>query len=211
MDNDDTLPPNNFVYDIFSDTPLINGDSWCTNLAPFDANPPSLSGGLLYPYNAQPGIYHCPADKSNIETHDGSVVYPIERIRSYNMSQSINGEGANWLGIPAVQRYTAATIPDLSQLMTFIDVHEDEIIDTQFGMPLQNEIGYFPYFWYDVPANRHNQGANLSFADGHAEHWAWAVPKSVTVPRGNIQPVAPGELPDYMRLANTLYQQLDPF
>ena len=25
--------------------------------------------------------------------------------------------------------------------------------------------------WWDIPANRHSQGANLSFADGHAEHW----------------------------------------
>ena len=36
MDNDDCLPPNNFVYDIISDQPLDQGPSWCTNLAPFD-------------------------------------------------------------------------------------------------------------------------------------------------------------------------------
>jgi len=27
--------------------------------------------------------------------------------------------------------------------------------------------------WWDMPSNRHNQGANFSFADGHAEHWKW--------------------------------------
>jgi hypothetical protein len=39
----------------------------------------------------------------------------------------------------------------------------------------------------------------MSFADGHAEHWRWQVPKLVTVPRGNIQSVRPEEMGDYKR------------
>jgi prepilin-type processing-associated H-X9-DG protein len=31
--------------------------------------------------------------------------------------------------------------------------------------------------WWNGPAGRHNQGGNLSFADGHVEHWRWAAPK----------------------------------
>jgi prepilin-type processing-associated H-X9-DG protein len=31
--------------------------------------------------------------------------------------------------------------------------------------------------WLDLPAGRHNQGCNLSFADGHVERWRWTVPK----------------------------------
>ena len=54
--------------------------------------------------------------------------------------------------------------------------------------------------WWDVPANRHNQGCNFSFADGHAEHWRWVYPKAVTVPRGNVQSVNPAEMPDYQRM-----------
>ncbi|PYJ80216.1 MAG: hypothetical protein DME22_24355 [Verrucomicrobia bacterium] len=32
--------------------------------------------------------------------------------------------------------------------------------------------------WYDAPSDRHNQGCNLSFADGHAGHikWRWPTP-----------------------------------
>lgn len=41
VDHDDHLPPNNFVYDILSDTPVDTGPSWCTNVAPFDT---SLAG-----------------------------------------------------------------------------------------------------------------------------------------------------------------------
>jgi hypothetical protein len=37
----------------------------------------------------------------------------------------------------------------------------------------------------------------MSFADGHAEHWKWAVPKIFTdLP----QPVSNGEMKDYRRV-----------
>ena len=34
-------------------------------------------------------------------------------------------------------------------------------------------------FWQNGPSHRHNQGANLSFADGHCEHWKWLYPKDI--------------------------------
>ena len=58
--------------------------------------------------------------------------------------------------------------------------------DTEFGM-LTLAYGA-RWQWWDMPANRHSQGANSSFADGHAEHWRWAVPK---VFRGLMQALAP--------------------
>ena len=52
--------------------------------------------------------------------------------------------------------------------------------------------------WWDIPANRHAQSANLSFADGHAERWKWKVPK---VYQGLLpQPVPNEKLPDYRRM-----------
>ena len=30
--------------------------------------------------------------------------------------------------------------------------------------------------WISIPADRHEQGCNLSFADGHAETWRWKDP-----------------------------------
>jgi prepilin-type processing-associated H-X9-DG protein len=56
------------------------------------------------------------------------------------------------------------------------------------------------FFWWDLPANRHNQGCNFLFADGHVEHWKWRVPKVFTVPRGEQQAVAPNEWDDYNRV-----------
>ena len=44
--------------------------------------------------------------------------------------------------------------------------------------PLSLNDGYFALnvvgdTWGDIPATWHSRGGNLSFADGHAEHWHW--------------------------------------
>lgn len=209
VDNQDHLPPNNFVYDIISDSPIDLGSSWCTNVAPLDASPLGIQKAILFPYNSALGIYHCPADRSVVQMHNG-VPLSQPRIRSYNMSQSINGSPDAFFSanIPSFAKFTAITIPTPSLLITFLDVHEDEILDTEFGIPTGSIYGY-QTVWWDLPANRHSQGCNLSFADGHAEHWKWDVAKTVTVPRGSVQPLAPGENRDYNRVESGIKQTLD--
>jgi prepilin-type N-terminal cleavage/methylation domain-containing protein/prepilin-type processing-associated H-X9-DG protein len=200
-DNSDHVPPNNFVYDIISDTPMDSGPSWCTNLAPFDLDPAGIKNGLLFPFNSSLGIYHCPADKATVQDRHGNKFAQI-RWRSYNMSQSVNGvsyDGDFASYVPIFQKTTEIKDPSLPDLFVFLEVHEDEILDTQFGMPTQ-ATWWSQNVWWDVPANRHDQGCNFSFADGHVEHWRWKAPKAVTVPRGNVQPVAPAEQDDYNRM-----------
>ena len=34
--------------------------------------------------------------------------------------------------------------------------------------------------WLALAADRHQQGCNLSFLDGHVEHWRWKAPKVYT-------------------------------
>ena len=121
-------------------------------------------------------------------------------MRSYNLSQSINGlsyAGQISTFVPHYSRFTEIRNPAPAGLFVFIDVHEDEIMDTQFGIPVQADGDWYQGYWWDVPANRHSQGCNFSFADGHVEHWKWEVAKVVSVPRGSVQPVAANEWDDY--------------
>jgi prepilin-type processing-associated H-X9-DG protein len=83
-------------------------------------------------------------------------------------------------------------------LFAFLDVHEDEIYDANFGMPALAVWGDVRT-WWDIPADRHSQGCNLSFADGHSEHWKWRAPKTSTA-RFSAQNVRDEELPDYRRM-----------
>ena len=62
-------------------------------------------------------------------------------------------------------------------------------------------------YWWDMPSNRHNQGANLSFADGHVERWHWVVPMiSSSFVDGQLfaQWVPPAQMPDYTRVGNAM-------
>jgi prepilin-type N-terminal cleavage/methylation domain-containing protein/prepilin-type processing-associated H-X9-DG protein len=184
MDHNDTLPPNNFVYDVGSGEPSAGFSSnitWCPGVARYDTTPVNIQHGLLFPYNRSVAIYHCPADKSTVETPDG-VQLPIRRTRSYNMSQSINGLPIvpdRYVFPPSFQKESDINNPASSQLFVFIDVHEGGILDSLFGIPPPgwHQIFDMPETWWDLPANRHSQGCNFSFADGHVERWRWTAPK----------------------------------
>jgi prepilin-type N-terminal cleavage/methylation domain-containing protein/prepilin-type processing-associated H-X9-DG protein len=192
LDHQDRLAPNNSI--MFFNGPNPNGGSpgatgvsWCPDHARTDTNTVDLESGVLFPYNRSTGIYHCPADNSTVETDTGqSTTQP--RNRSYNMSQSVNGypEYLTTLGIqslidlPYWGKLSSIIRPTPSRLFVFIDEHQDTLLDAQFGNPAQ--LPYWTDMWFDKPADRHNQGADLGFADGHAERWHWKSPMSPAYP-----------------------------
>jgi prepilin-type processing-associated H-X9-DG protein len=73
---------------------------------------------------------------------------------------------------PAIKRtLTAINTPGPSRTFTFIDEHEDSIDDGIFTISESGPI------WWELPSDRHRRGCNLSFADGHVDHWSWKAPK----------------------------------
>jgi len=171
----DSLPPNQSVYDISTGEPIPGFDlnlTWCAGNARRDTNTANIEKGYLFNYNRSPAIYHCPADRSLVERAGGGTL-PMLRTRSYNMSQSINGlPWAVDLGIPCFQKLTEIRDPGPTGLFVFIDVHEGGILDSLFGIPVPNGRND-GVIWYDLPANRHGNACNLSFADGHVEDSRW--------------------------------------
>jgi len=127
------------------------------------------------------------------------------------MSQSVNGFPEQFEGqldehIPSFRKLTQMNDPSPTKLIVFLDVHEDQIGDSLFGIPTKDSSDYLKN-WDDLPANRHSQGCNLSFADGHVEHWRWAYPKVVTIaPGATGQPVGSGEEADYMKVESGIRQ-----
>jgi prepilin-type processing-associated H-X9-DG protein/prepilin-type N-terminal cleavage/methylation domain-containing protein len=208
-DNDDFLVPNNSVY-VLGGSSSVEGSSWCLGLdARTELTPSNIVNGLLFQYNSQVAIYHCPADQSTLETPDGQKL-PDLRWRSYNMSQSVNGypQGdPTYYGIiPVWTKFTEIRHPTPSELFVFIDENADTIEDAEFGNPPVGSPYFWPDIWWDMPSDRHNQGANLSFADGHVEHWKWRVPKIFL---DWFQPISPDEMPDYQRVQNAMKQLSD--
>jgi prepilin-type N-terminal cleavage/methylation domain-containing protein/prepilin-type processing-associated H-X9-DG protein len=213
-DNGGTFCPNNWIQAIETSFTFTQF-SWCLGNARTDTTTSNIQAGLLYPYDASPGIYHCPSDMSTIVDANGNPL-PQARTRSYNMSQSVNGLGLmpnpenpdDWpvdVTQPCFMRFSQITNPAPSQLFVLVDENEDTLVDDQFGYPMPN-YGYGN--WWDMPANRHNQGASFSFADGHVERWRWVAPMIYTngyTDNGpNPQPVPPAQMPDYTRVGNAM-------
>jgi len=87
----------------------------------------------------------------------------------------------------------------------FIDEHPDTLLDAQFGNPV--DIPQFPQdIWFDMPSDRHSQGACLSFADGHAQRWKWRVRKIFSYLG---QPPTAEEMPDYRRVQDAMKKRSD--
>jgi prepilin-type processing-associated H-X9-DG protein len=130
------------------------------------------------------------------------------------MSKSLNGypDYDPWVvtNIPMFKKLTEIEEPNTDKCMVFIDEHEYSLTDSIFGMPTrysESQQGNPTPMWWDMPANRHSQGANLSFADSHVEHWKWAVPKIHVGPIGQPQAVPSAEMPDWLRLRACIKQR----
>lgn len=117
--------------------------------------------GVLFPFNQSPGIYRCPASRAFIRDASNS---PIPHNRSYSISVWLNN---NFVSGPT--KSSQINMP--AQVFVFIDENSVSIDNGAIGVHSPASDNY-----WNLPANRHNKGANLSFADGHAEHWKWTGP-----------------------------------
>jgi prepilin-type processing-associated H-X9-DG protein/prepilin-type N-terminal cleavage/methylation domain-containing protein len=203
LDNDGFLLPNRYVYLLDTRAPAPGFSekmTWCSGLAPFDTTTENIERGLLFRYNKSTDIYRCPSDKSRVRTPRGQILN-IRRTRSYNLSQSINGlpYGDKTAFVPSFARESDIDDPSPAELLFFVDVHEESIYDSHFGIPPRDwGSDAEPPRWWDLPAGRHSQGGTFSFADGHVEHWRWARPKIFTE-FGQLVG-QDGEIPDFLRV-----------
>jgi hypothetical protein len=176
-DNNDKLPPNHAAGQISFD------DSWIRGNVLTDVNTSNIVNGVLYPYNTSTAIYRCPADKTMVTSRAGT--FPTTR--SYSIT--------TYMGNIHI-KYADIKNPGPSQAYVFMD--EADVVESPSDS--MND-GYMTISDYpaegfaDLPSKRHNNGAVLSFADGHVEYWKWKSPGKV-FRKGNI----PEQLLDVRRL-----------
>ena len=159
--------------------------SWVFRNAPDDLTTSNIALGVLFPYTRSALIYHCPADKSTVTDHKSLL-----RTRSYSLNWYLASDVPKEFYTPRVKlRYSEIVSPGPAQVYAFIDEDDRTINDGTFFSP--EEFAK----WGDLPAVRHALGSNLSFADGHADHWRWRWPDKQSGP-----PVNPDDSEDLQRL-----------
>jgi prepilin-type N-terminal cleavage/methylation domain-containing protein/prepilin-type processing-associated H-X9-DG protein len=198
VDYQDVLVPNNSSWWPYGSTPVW-GTSWCQDMPRTDQTTFRIEQGLLYPYNRSVAIYHCPADYSKIRKDLYSLEFlPQLRYRSYSLSESVNGKPEPVNSWPnSFQKLSQIRKPGPSQLFAFIDEHEETMWVSAFHRGTGDR-------WVDLPSDRHNQGAGISFADGHVERWRWKAPKQFIGPAGKL--VTSADRPDYERVDAAMKQ-----
>ena len=183
-DNDDALPPNIQRRDQFD---LVNTNgSWVLGNAVLDTTTANLEAGVIYPYVRSAAIYRCPADKSAVRDHPSLL-----RQRSYSLQMWLNSKAMTGMvqdGIDQspfdLRKFSHIVDPPPSRAWVLIEEHELSIDDGCFkvGNPwairaATGQPASIPDLkkssWVDYRADRHNNGANLSFADGHVKLHTW--------------------------------------
>ena len=161
-DHDNTMPENKMtgvgVLGCVSTT-----NSWVVGNTQTSADEAFIRMGSIFSYMPNPGVYRRPADRSTV------FGTSTARTRSYSMDSYLNGglDVRIYGGyLPGIVTKTSQLGPNPAGVFVFLDENEATIEDGVFLL--------YPEpadFWQNGPAHRHNQGANLSFADGHCEHW----------------------------------------
>jgi prepilin-type N-terminal cleavage/methylation domain-containing protein/prepilin-type processing-associated H-X9-DG protein len=190
-DNGDVAAPNWFEND-----PTINASysapgSWVVGNAKADQTSSNIQSGVLFPYLNSVGVYHCPTDTSTVQSIPGLV-----RFRSYSMSVQFNSN-PDYPGFGPIPVTKLSQMTNTSGIFLFLDEDEQSIDDGAFGT--------YPYSstqWDNLPSNRHDQGANFTFIDGHAQRWRWRWPKIFTV--YYAQAANAQDLADLRQLQNAL-------
>lgn len=176
-DFQETLPQNFGESDTrrtVADSRFLN---WANNvlnweLDPLNTNTAALVAGGLGPYaRGAVEIFRCPSDRvlSDLQRGAGWKL----RVRSISMNAMVGdaGEftssGRNVNNPYHRQFFRQSQIPEPARIFVFIEEHPDSVNDGYF---LNKPAGYE---WIDLPASWHNGGANLVFADGHAESHRW--------------------------------------
>jgi prepilin-type processing-associated H-X9-DG protein len=197
-DNNDWMPPNRLVSDPGSRYQADKG-SWVVGNAWKDLDASNIMIGVIFPGVKSTQIYRCPSDKSTVWNHPG-----LSRTRSYSASMNLNTTANTGGPIDEIdsftempRKYSCLPAPGPSRIFVFADEHED-IIDCGalcFGNPwwpqLQSQFNR-GVFWDGFPADRHNNGCSVSYADGHVGHWSWKWKRTITRPKAGSVPVAPG-------------------
>ena len=161
--------------------------NWVNNVLDWSTDSMNTNTALLFlggigPYlSQQPEVYRCPSD-SVLSPEQASLGWR-SRVRSYSMNAMVGDAGEfTTQGFntnnPSYQQFFALTeIPQPSDIFVFIEEHPDSLRDGYFlNKAYSNR-------WKDLPASYHSGGANLVFADGHAEYQRWKVGSTRVPPR----------------------------
>jgi prepilin-type N-terminal cleavage/methylation domain-containing protein/prepilin-type processing-associated H-X9-DG protein len=121
----------------------------------YDAQLHSIKDGALWPYVKDTKLYKCPTGRRG-------------QALTYAIMFSMNAVNHTW-----TQGVRGAFIKRRSEITNPAPPFRLVFIDEGYMTPDAYAVYYRDETWFDSPPVRHGDGATLSFADGHSDHWKW--------------------------------------
>jgi prepilin-type N-terminal cleavage/methylation domain-containing protein len=153
-------------------------------------NTTNIQLGLLYPYNPNVGIYRCPSEIQMYKVGAQSGY----RVRNYSISGQMNGSVSENNYFPPSVKEADILYPPPARAMVFIHEASFTIDDGYFAIDVLTRL------WQNCPTTLHMKGDNLSFADGHSEHWTWLEQNTLNLNAVNEPALSPKDR-DFDRMA----------
>jgi prepilin-type N-terminal cleavage/methylation domain-containing protein/prepilin-type processing-associated H-X9-DG protein len=202
VDNDEALPLNQTApappdprFPQFA----TSMGSWVTGNPKQDVSVDGLTHGTLFQYVASVSTYRCPMDYSTVPRRPNML-----RTRSYSMNGYLGGDPEL---IPS-PKYKFGQIGRPENVFVFIEEHQESRWHSNFlvppPVPKGRIIAASSAVWWSTPAERHSQGCNISFADGHMEYWRWYAPKMPSATDPEMSGSSVSQARDFGRLQSCL-------
>jgi prepilin-type N-terminal cleavage/methylation domain-containing protein len=165
--------------------------SWVLGNSVLDVSPTNLQAGTLFRYVPSVRVFLCPSDRTHTNPRGGKR-FPVNR--SYTVNATLNAKGGMVPDPPLpppfvhLKKLSAVVHPSRVWVFTestpFTAMPGDPVLAFHLGQSL-------PYQrWGDMPTDRHSQGCNLSFANGHVQFKRWKAPKDSR--KGDFHLIQPG-------------------
>jgi prepilin-type N-terminal cleavage/methylation domain-containing protein/prepilin-type processing-associated H-X9-DG protein len=172
------------------DTDCLSDGCWVIDGAGLEDNLligtiPAIEKGVLWPYTQLIKLYECQSARTFPSVHRRP-----DRLRDYSISRSMGYPLKVWYDDKPCRSFaTLSEIPNPSKKMAFIEADGG-----LRGSPWTNRYSLLQAFWalagdtdtpqwkfernpdgvpWNIITARHNQGCNLSFADGHVDYWKY--------------------------------------
>jgi prepilin-type processing-associated H-X9-DG protein len=156
----------------------------------------AISTGALWKYTKDYDIYQCPTGIK------GQMV-------SYDIVDSMNGmfewRSQSQGGMAAKPYWNKNLGQIIKPAMRIVFIEEGLLTPDSFGVFYDREM------WFDLPAVRHGDGTNVSFADGHSAFWKWKAKETIDIAKSGIygfQPVTSACKQDLYKLQIACWSKL---
>ncbi len=177
QDSNDQLVPNWFNWNGNWKTSCSTTNSWVCGSAWTDPSTAGIRQGALWIYTPNEGTYRCPSDKS-VWPYEGTA--ELHR-RPFNVGLSLAMNGSVDDTNPKTEPGIKTKLHEIHHpigAFTFIDKDAGNMTSGAFVLNANqltgSRKGYRDYYWFCIPGVRdHGGGANVAFADGHAEPHKW--------------------------------------